>query len=158
MSPSVLLVLFLWRILMYQGTRRSTQKCLCGDGAFLYLDCGGYYTHTHTHTHTRVKTCGNWMRSTFYFLLFTYLFCFLGSYPQRMGSQARGWIRAAAASLGHSHSNTDLSCVCNPHHSSWQHQILNRLSKARYQTHVLLDTSQVCYHWVTTGTPLLEIF
>ena len=38
----------------------------------------------------------------------------------------------------------DLSCVCNLHHSSGQHQILNPLSKARDQTCVLMDTSWVC--------------
>ena len=40
----------------------------------------------------------------------------------------------------------DLSRVCHLHHSSWQHWILNPLSKARDQTRVLMDTSQVCYH------------
>ena len=37
----------------------------------------------------------------------------------------------------------DLSWVCNLHQSSWQSQILNPLSKARDQTHVLMDTSRV---------------
>ena len=37
----------------------------------------------------------------------------------------------------------DLSHVCHVHHSSQQWQILNPLSKARDQTHVLIDTSQV---------------
>ena len=40
----------------------------------------------------------------------------------------------------------DLSHVCDLHHSSQQHWILNALSKARDQTHILMDTSQVCYH------------
>ena len=39
----------------------------------------------------------------------------------------------------------DLSGVCNLYHSSWQHQILNPLSKIRDQTHVLMDISSVCY-------------
>ena len=37
----------------------------------------------------------------------------------------------------------DLSHVCNLHHNSWQHWILDSLSKARDRTHVLMDTSQV---------------
>ena len=37
----------------------------------------------------------------------------------------------------------DLSCICNLHHSSWQRQILNPLSKARDQTRNLMDTSQI---------------
>ena len=34
--------------------------------------------------------------------------------------------------------------VCSLHHSLWQRQILNPLSNARDQTHLLMDTSQVC--------------
>ena len=37
----------------------------------------------------------------------------------------------------------DLSQVCNPHHSSWQCQILNALSEARDQTCILSDASQI---------------
>ena len=33
------------------------------------------------------------------------------------------------------------SSVCNPYHSSRQHQVLNPLSEARNPTHVLRDTS-----------------
>ena len=40
----------------------------------------------------------------------------------------------------------DPSHVCNLHHSSWQRWILNPLSKARDQTHVLVDARQVHYH------------
>ena len=40
----------------------------------------------------------------------------------------------------------DLSRICNLHHSSWQHQILNPQSKARDGTHILMDTSWFCYH------------
>ena len=47
----------------------------------------------------------------------------------------------------------DLSCLCNLHHSSRQLQILNQLSEARDRTWVLMDSSQVRYHWATTGTP-----
>ena len=38
----------------------------------------------------------------------------------------------------------DLSLVCNLHHSSWQHQILNPLSEAGDQTCILMDASQIC--------------
>ena len=37
----------------------------------------------------------------------------------------------------------DLSHVCSLHHSSWQCWILNPLSEARDQTHILMDTSCV---------------
>ena len=54
------------------------------------------------------------------------------------GSQVRGRIGAAAASL------------C---HSSQQQQILSPLSEARHRTCILMDTSQICFHWTIIGTP-----
>ena len=57
------------------------------------------------------------------------------------GSQARGRMGAVAASLHHSHSN--VGSESDLYHSSRQCQILNPLSKARDQTCLLTDTSQV---------------
>ena len=42
----------------------------------------------------------------FSFFLSFFFFFFLGLHPQHLGSQARGQIEAAAASLHHSHSHT----------------------------------------------------
>ena len=82
-----------------------------------------------------------------------YLFVFLGPHPSAYGhSQARGQIRAAAAALHHSQT-PDLSLICYLHCSSWQCQILNSLSRARGQTHILMTISQVRYGWATVGTP-----
>ena len=39
----------------------------------------------------------------------------------------------------------DLSHVCDPHHRSQQHRILNPLIEARDQTHILMDTSWIHY-------------
>ena len=39
----------------------------------------------------------------------------------------------------------DLSCVCDLHQRSQQHQILHPLSEARDQIHILRDTSQIRY-------------
>ena len=47
----------------------------------------------------------------------------------------------------------DPSCICNLHHSSWQHQILNSLSEARDQTCFLMYASQIHFCWAMTGTP-----
>ena len=47
----------------------------------------------------------------------------------------------------------DPSRVCELHHCSQQHRILNPLGKARDLTHILMDPSQVCYYWDKTGTP-----
>ena len=40
----------------------------------------------------------------------------------------------------------DLSYICDLHHSSLQHWILNPLSEARDQIHILMDTSRVHFH------------
>ena len=45
----------------------------------------------------------------------------------------------------------DLSCACNLHCSSRQHQILNPLSEARDWTCILMDTRWVHFHWDMTG-------
>ena len=47
----------------------------------------------------------------------------------------------------------DPSHVCDLHHSSQQPRILNPLSKARDQNHILMDASQVHFHCATMGTP-----
>ena len=47
----------------------------------------------------------------------------------------------------------DPSCICDLHHSSWQHWNLNPLRKARDQNLTFMDTSWVCYHWATTRIP-----
>jgi len=49
----------------------------------------------------------------------------------------------------------DVSLDFDLHHSSGQCWILNPLSKATDRTWILMDTSQVCYHWATMGTPIL---
>ena len=64
-------------------------------------------------------------------------------------SQARGWIRATAAGLCHSHSNRG-SEPCDLHHSLQHRWIPNPLSEARYQTRILMDAS--C-HCATMETP-----
>ena len=42
--------------------------------------------------------------------------------------------------------------VCNLHHSSWQHRILNPLNETRDQTCLLVDASQIHFH-CAPGTP-----
>ena len=68
------------------------------------------------------------------------------------GSQARDQIEATAADLRTAIATLDLSHVCDPHHSSWQHLILNPLSEARDQTQNLMVTSWIRFHSATTGT------
>ena len=47
----------------------------------------------------------------------------------------------------------DPSHVCDLHHSSWQHRILNPLSEARDRTHNLMVPSRICFHCTMKGTP-----
>ena len=47
----------------------------------------------------------------------------------------------------------DPSHVCDLHQSSWHGNAGSLLSKARDQTHVLMDASRVHYHWAAMGTP-----
>ena len=46
----------------------------------------------------------------------------------------------------------DLSHIYNPHHSSWQRQIFNPLSKARDRTCNLMVSSRICFYYATMGT------
>ena len=47
----------------------------------------------------------------------------------------------------------DPSHICDLHHSSRQCQIPDPLSEARDQTRLLMDTSQIRFHYATMGTP-----
>ena len=88
------------------------------------------------------------------FFLFIYLFCFSGPHPwhmevARLGvkSEMQPPVYATATA------KRNWSRVCDLHHCSWQHQILNPLSKSRDWTHILMGTSQVCYPRAMMGTP-----
>ena len=91
--------------------------------------------------------------TSIYFLLF-----FGGGHglgpPMTYGSsQARGQIGTAAEIYIIATAIPDLSCICNLHHSSWQCWITDPLSEARDQTHIHIDTSQICFHCATMGIP-----
>ena len=81
-----------------------------------------------------------------YFLFFFFFFfIFLGPHPwhmevPRLGVDSELQLPACATATA----TLDLSRVCDLHHSSRQQWIPNPLSKARGQTHVLMDTSQFC--------------
>ena len=48
---------------------------------------------------------------------------------------------------------TDLSCICDVHHSSRQLGILHPLSEARDRTCNLMVPSQIRFHCATMGIP-----
>ena len=79
-------------------------------------------------------------------LAFFFFFCFLGPSLQHMKLPSLGV--ASELQLPAYTTATaiwDPSCVCDLHHSLWQCQILNPLSKARDGTRIFMDTRQVCY-------------
>ena len=57
----------------------------------------------------------------------------------RLGAELELQLLAYASAIA----TQDLSRVCDLHHSTQQRQILNQLSKARDQTQVLMDASQI---------------
>ena len=82
--------------------------------------------------------CITWVVSEIPLLQKKLLFFFLfRAIPVADGSR----IRAAAASLHHSHSNTGLSRICDLQHSLQQRWLLNPLCRARDQTRNLIDIS-----------------
>ena len=94
-------------------------------------------------------------------ILFIYLFRLFRAVPAACGGfQARGLIRATAAGLRHSHSNTrsKLRLQPTPQLSSQQRGILNSLNKARDRTLNLMVPSQIRFCCITTGIPINLIF
>ena len=75
------------------------------------------------------------MARDFFFLVF------LGSYLQHFRLEVKLELQLPAYTTGIA--TPDPSCICNLHHSSQQHWILNPLREARDQTHILMDISQV---------------
>ena len=101
----------------------------------------------------------HYYRKEYFLLLF--FFCFLGPYLPHIygGSQARGReSKLQLLSYTTATATWHPSCVCNLHHSSRQGWILNPLSEARDPTRVLMDTSWICYHRATMGTPRKKFF
>ena len=105
------------------------RSCFCIHSATLCLLIGAFIPFT-------FKVC---------FFCFV-LFCFLGPHLRlmeipRLGVNLELQLPATATATA----TQDPSHVCNLYHSSQQCWILNPLSKARDGTHVLMDTSHVCY-------------
>ena len=95
-----------------------------------------------------------------YFLFCSVLFCsclFRATTTVYGVSQTRGWMAVVAAGLTTATATQDPSHVSDLHHSSLQHWILNPLREARDRTSILIDTSQIHFHWAATGTPLFSL-
>ena len=91
---------------------------------------------------------------SFYFFKFFYFLLFRATPLAYGGSQARGPIRATAAGSQYSqHQIQAWSATYTTAH--WNTGSFNPLSKAGNQTCVVMDASQIRFHWATTGTPHL---
>ena len=78
----------------------------------------------------------------------------LGPHPRHM-EVPRIWAKLELQLPAYTTATTTLdpSHVCNLHHSSWQCQIFNPLSEARDWTYILMNASQIAFHWAMIGTP-----
>ena len=107
---------------------------------FLFYMCVCVHIYVHTHTHI-------------YIYIYFFFFAILGPHPWHMDVPRLGvYSELQPLAYARATATWDPSHVCNLHHSSWQRRILNPLSKARDQTCVLMDTSQIPLHWATMGT------
>ena len=95
----------------------------------------------------------HWHCFSFFSFFFLFLFCFLGPHlwhmkVPRLGIKLELQLLASTTATA----TQDPSHICDPHHSSWQRQILNPVSKARDRTLNLMDTSQIHFCCATTRT------
>ena len=92
--------------------------------------------------------------------MYMYTFClFFRATPTAYGgSQVRGRIGTAAAGLHYSHGNARSEPHLWPTPQLTEMPHPNALSEARDWTYILMDASQICFGWATTGTPYIKYF
>ena len=112
------------------------------------------YTHMIESLHCTAETGTTlWTNIVLFFFLVLNFFCFLWSYLWHMevpglGVQSELQLPAYATATAIS----DLSCICDLHHSSWQQRILDPLSEARDRSHTLMVPS-----WIHFTAPRQEL-
>ena len=104
-----------------------------------------------TEPQDRIKLILTFYVSPTYLFIYFFVFwgCTCGTEFPRLELKPPAYSRATATQ--------DLSHVCDLHHSSRQHQILNPRSKARDQTLFLMDTSWIRLPCATRETPYTDI-
>ena len=94
-----------------------------------------------------------------FLFLGVFLLCFLGPHLWHMEVPRLG-IESELQLPAHTMATAmwDPSHICTLHHSSQKCQILNPLSGARDRTHILMDTSWICFCCTTMGTQQIVFF
>ena len=92
-------------------------------------------------------------------IFFFFFFFFLGLHLRhmeipRLGVESKLQLPAYTIAIA----TPDPSRICNLHHSSWQHQMLNPLNEARDRTCNLMVPSWIHFRCATTGTPVFALF
>ena len=87
-----------------------------------------------------------------------FFFLFRSSPVEYGSSQAMGWIKAAAEAYATATATPNLNCICDLCCSLYQHWILNPLSDARDQTHILIGVSWVLNLLSHTGNSSIHFF
>ena len=80
-----------------------------------------------------------------YMYIYLFIFLFTAAPVAYGNSWAQGQIRAVVEAYTIATATPDLSYICDLHHSLWQCQILNPVSKAGDWTQILMDTCQVLH-------------
>ena len=94
----------------------------------------------------------NYLKNFFHFYFFLLVAAPAAYGTSRAGvkSELQLWAYATATAT------PEPSRICGWHHSLWEHCILNPLSKARDQTRILMDTSQVLNLLSHNGNPWIH--
>ena len=89
----------------------------------------------------------------------SFFFCFLGPHSWHMEVPRLGVeLELQLPGYATATETWDPSCICSLHHSSWQCQIPDLLSKARDRTCILMDTSLIHFCCATMETPRVSVF
>ena len=90
--------------------------------------------------------------------IYLFIFAFFRAAPTSYGSSRLG-DESELQLLAYTTATAvqDPSHVCKLQYSSWQHQILNPLSKAKDETCVLMVPSRICFHCTMMGTPQSDL-
>ena len=105
--------------------------------------------------HNSIRPCH--MFALLFKILLIYLFCFLGPHQGHMEVPSLGVQLEQLPAYATAMATQDPSCICDLHHSSQQCRIPLPLSKARDQTHILMNTRRIRFHYTTMGTPCFSL-